>query len=61
MDWITITNTQQLDEIVKLSNVKPCLIYKHSTRCTMSEMMKYVLENDWDFNIDEIQPYYLDI
>ena len=61
MNWKTITSEADLKEIVELSTTTSCLIYKHSTRCTMSEMMKYVLEEEWNFEEDEMQPYYLDI
>lgn len=61
MNWKTITNETDLEQIVELSKSTTCLIYKHSTRCTMSEMMKFVLEDEWDFEEGEIQPFYLDI
>lgn len=61
MNWKTIKSEADLKKIVELSKSTPCLIYKHSTRCTMSEMMKFVLEEEWDFKANEIQPYFLDI
>jgi bacillithiol system protein YtxJ len=61
MNWKTITSEADLKEIVELSKSKACMIYKHSTRCTMSEMMKFVLEDEWSFDEKDIQPYYLDI
>ena len=61
MTWRTITTTADLERLVEQSQSTACLIYKHSTRCTMSEMMKYVLEEEWDFEETELIPYYLDI
>ncbi|MFK7947650.1 MAG: bacillithiol system redox-active protein YtxJ [Saprospiraceae bacterium] len=61
MNWKNITQETDLVDIKELSKSTACLIYKHSTRCTMSEMMKFVLENEWNFEEDELRPYYLDI
>lgn len=44
MNWIEITNEAQLNEVKNLSNTKPQLIFKHSTRCPTSSMAKSRLE-----------------
>lgn len=54
MNWIPLTNEAQLDEIVLNSNNKPQVLFKHSTRCSISSMAKSRLErsevpNDADF------------
>ena len=61
MKWRTITTTADIEALIIQSQSTACLIYKHSTRCTMSEMMKYVLEEEWNFEETEVIPYYLDI
>lgn len=61
MTWTEIINEKQLERIVECSQSIPCVIYKHSTKCSQSEMMKYVLEADWSFDSEEIKPYLLDI
>jgi len=61
MNWINIKNTEQISEIVELSKSVPCLIFKHSTTCNTSAMAKFRLEEDWDFEAKELQPYFLDI
>jgi len=61
MDWIPLNSASQLDEIIERSKEVPCLIFKHSTRCGISSMAKYRLEDDWKFEQNEIEPYYLDI
>lgn len=45
MNWIEITSTSQLSEIEE--STKPCIIFKHSTRCAVSKMVKsnFVLES----------------
>ena len=37
------------------------LIFKHSTRCSISTMAKYRLEDDWNFEGKKLEPYYLDL
>lgn len=61
MKWRTITTEEDIEEMVRQSQSTACLVYKHSTRCTMSEMIKYILEEEWDFGETELIPYYLDI
>ncbi|MFT6148263.1 MAG: bacillithiol system protein YtxJ [Saprospiraceae bacterium] len=61
MNWIEITTLEQLDRISEISKSTPCVIYKHNTQCNTSEMMKYVLESDWKFKNNEVQPFILDI
>lgn len=59
MNWIQLTEEAQLSDIKNLSNSKPQVIFKHSTRCSISSMAKSRLERgsapaDVDF-------YYLDL
>ena len=59
MEWIPLTDEAQLQEIVSKSNTKPQVIFKHSTRCSISSvdmqsLKRGPLPNDLDF-------YYLDL
>lgn len=36
INWIPLESLEQLDEIRLLSETTPCLILKHSTRCSIS-------------------------
>ena len=40
MNWMDLTNEFELDMIKASSNQKPQLIFKHSTRCSISSMAK---------------------
>ncbi len=44
MDWIPLTNENQLEDIRKESSQRPQVIFKHSTRCSISSMAKNRLE-----------------
>lgn len=59
MNWIEITNEAQLIEVKHLSKVKPQVIFKHSTRCSISSMAKNRLEKGKA--PDNIDFYYLDL
>jgi bacillithiol system protein YtxJ len=61
MDWKPLTNLQELDEIIDRSKGVACLIFKHSTRCSISFMAKHRLEGQWNFDPTEVEPYYLDL
>lgn len=38
MNWISLTQLEQLDHIQEASKHKPQLIFKHSTTCSISKM-----------------------
>lgn len=44
MNWIPLTDEAQLRDIVLKSNEKPQVIFKHSTRCSISSMARSRLE-----------------
>jgi bacillithiol system protein YtxJ len=46
MNWIDLNNFQQLEELKELSKIKPQIIFKHSTRCSISSMAKSRLERN---------------
>ena len=60
LNWIILTNLGQLNEIVDLSNEKPVLIFKHSTRCSISRFALKQFENDYNLE-DKIPLYFLDL
>jgi bacillithiol system protein YtxJ len=44
MNWIPLNNADELDALKKKSFEEPQLIFKHSTRCSISSMVKNRLE-----------------
>ncbi|MFZ1370002.1 MAG: bacillithiol system redox-active protein YtxJ [Ferruginibacter sp.] len=44
MNWIELTSEIQLTGIQELSRTRPQVIFKHSTRCSISSMAKSRLE-----------------
>lgn len=61
INWIPLEDLQQLEEIKTKSSTKPCVIFKHSTHCSISSMAKLRLEDHWDFSKEEVDIYFLDL
>ena len=61
MNWINITSLDDIEQIKERSFDVPCLIFKHSTTCSISHMAKSRLEMTWDFDADTLESYYLDL
>jgi len=59
--WIPLESFDAIEQIKSRSYEVPCLIFKHSTRCNICTIAKYRLEDDWDFEPDEMEAYYLDV
>jgi bacillithiol system protein YtxJ len=59
MKWIELTEESQLNEIKAQSNEIPQVIFKHSTRCSISAMAKSRLERATAF--PDINYYLLDL
>lgn len=59
MNWIPLQNEDQLSEIIANSFQKPQIIFKHSTRCSVSGMAKNRL--DKKETPEGMDFYYLDL
>jgi bacillithiol system protein YtxJ len=59
MNWITLNTIEQLDVIKEASFVKPQVIFKHSTTCSISKMAFSRFERAEA--PDTIDFYYLDL
>ncbi len=61
INWIELHSTQDVDNVISRSFSVPCLIFKHSTRCEISAIAKYRLEDDWAFEPETLEAYFLDL
>lgn len=59
MQWKNITDLSQISAIQKQSGYS--LIFKHSTRCSVSAMAKRRFELDWDTIPADTSFYFLDL
>ncbi len=62
MNWNTLTEATQLQDIKAESEEVSVLIFKHSTRCSISSAALNRLERAWrDDETGRVKPYYLDL
>ena len=60
INWINLTDMNQLDEIMTVSIEKPAVIFKHSTSCSVSRMALKQFENEFDIK-NGVDMYFLDL
>ena len=62
MNWQELKSESDLAELISKSfeTKYGVAIFKHSTRCSISEVAKTRLKSFWDFN-DDLPIYYLDL
>ncbi|MCC8410724.1 bacillithiol system redox-active protein YtxJ [Mucilaginibacter sp. UR6-1] len=59
MKWIALESADQINEIKQHPGYS--IIFKHSTRCSISMMAKKRFELEWDDLPEEISLYFLDL
>lgn len=60
MEWNELTEQSQLEQLKAQSEEQPVLIFKHSTRCSISRFALKQFKNEFDLQ-DKIAPYFLDL
>ncbi len=62
VNWNELDRISLLDQIIQVSEHFDVLIFKHSTICSLSVMVKNRLERDWNDNeLVDVKPYFLDL
>ena len=62
MNWNRLTSEEQLQIIREESNTQPVVIFKHSTTCSISNMMLSRFERSWKAEeVPTVKAYYLDL
>jgi len=57
MNWIALTDYSQIQKALEQS--EPFLVFKHSTRCSISSMALSRFERN--FSLETVQAFYLDL
>jgi bacillithiol system protein YtxJ len=57
MNWIALTDYSQIQKALEQS--EPFLVFKHSTRCSISSMAKSRFERNYE--LESVQAFYLDL
>ena len=60
INWIPLTELQQLDDTKAVSNDNLVAIFKHSSRCSISRMALKQFENEYNLE-DKVTLYFLDL
>lgn len=60
MHWRELTDLGQLNEIINESTEQPVIIFKHSTRCSISRFSLKQFESEFDLE-GKVIPYFLDL
>ena len=64
MNWLPLISEQQLMDVNLLSEqskIKAIVLFKHSTRCSVSAMVLGRLERSWKLSHKEVPTYLLDL
>jgi len=61
INWIPLNSLEQIKTIKELSKSETILVFKHSTRCSISSMVIKRFENLFDSSMNNIKVYYLDL
>ena len=62
MQWHQLQSPQELEALISQSFDKPVMIFKHSTRCSISSMALDRLQRSWsESEMEALAPYYLDL
>ena len=62
MNWTELKNEEQIAQIKEESKSQPVLIFKHSTRCSVSSIALNRLERNWKTQeVTAVKTYYLDL
>ena len=60
LPWVELTSVEQLNDVLQNIGEKPVLLFKHSTRCSISSMALNGFERNWTGEVD-CELYYLDL
>ena len=62
VNWLHLKAVEDLDQLIQKDSFdKPVLLFKHSTRCSISSMAINRLENNWDIDAESVLPVYIDL
>ena len=61
LNWKNLASEADLENAIAASDNKNIILFKHSTRCSISSMAKSRLERGWNISEEEADIYYLDL
>jgi bacillithiol system protein YtxJ len=62
MSWKKLEEITQIDQLIEESKTRPVVVFKHSTRCSISSMAWNRITRSWkEEDSQKVEPYYLDL
>jgi len=61
LQWNYLESMESLDSAEQLSHEKTVVLFKHSTRCSVSRFVLKQFENTFDIAEDKVELYFLDL
>ncbi len=61
MNWKHLTSIDDLDNAIASSKLNTVVLFKHSTRCSISRMALKMFESGWDDSLGEVEAHFLDL
>ena len=61
MNWKHLTSVGDLEKAILASDLGTVVLFKHSTRCSVSRMALKMFEQGWDETLNDVSAYYLDL
>tara|TARA_B100001564_G_C20611351_1_gene657719 strand:+ start:971 stop:1303 length:333 start_codon:yes stop_codon:yes gene_type:complete len=61
MNWKDLNSIDDLNAAIAASDNGLVVLFKHSTRCSISRMALKMLEMGWDDSLAGVEAYYLDL
>ncbi len=61
MNWIKADSIDKINEIKALSGSEKVLIFKFSTKCSISYVVRSLLEREWNEGEMQMKTYFVDV
>lgn len=61
LPWTDLSSVDQLHEVMESAKEKPVLLFKHSTRCSISSMALNSFESEWGSENERCELYFVDL
>lgn len=61
LPWVFVTSMEQFNQIIQTTHEKPVLLFKHSTRCSISAMVLNSFESKWSTGNELCGLYFVDL
>lgn len=61
MNWKQLTSVEDLDRAISASENVTVVLFKHSTRCSISRMALKMFEGGWNESLSTVDAHFLDL